>query len=212
MCPDVSSTAFESPWRDPRFPGTWPKARNRAAAWPPFFFCRCYQRRMPSSRPVLCFAFAATEKVDIVLRVPHLRQGPAYPGQNPKESNCKPKRAVIHGRFRSEDHGVCSRARRLRAASHEPSATCRFTRGLTQSSDKPAPSLLPSTLFSLPFLPVLPLLPLPALSPLSPFPLPKLLCKSSRTRREGLGRSSSVSKSGLAGPWMVSSLKKKDAT
>ena len=142
---------------------------------------------------LFALAKAVTEKVDIVLRVPQLRQGPANPRQNPKERNCKPKRAVSHGRFRLEDRGVSSRARLLRAASHEPSATCRFARGLTQSSDKHAPSLLP----------FLPLLPLPALSPLSPFLLPKLLCKSSRTRRQGLGRSSSVSKSGLAGPWMV---------
>ena len=43
---------------------------------PFFFFCFGDQRRMRPSRPVVCFAFAATEKVVIVLRIPRLRQGP----------------------------------------------------------------------------------------------------------------------------------------
>ena len=128
------------------------------------------------------------KKVDIVLRVPHLRQRPVHPGQNPKERNCKPKRAVSHGRFRLEDRGVCPRARLLQAvlarAALATSASC-SPRTRFDAVQRQACSLPP------PFLPLLPLLPLPALSPLSPFPLPKLLCKSSRTRRECLGRSSS---------------------
>ena len=180
MCPDVSSTTFDSPWRDPRYRGTWPRARSRvAAAWSLLFFA-----------DVTCVGccLRPQKKVDIVLRVPQLRQGPAYPGQNPKERNCKPKRAVSHERLRSEDHGVCPRARLLQAvlarAARGTSASCcprsRFDAVQRQACSPPPP-----------FLPVLPLLPLPALSPLSPFPLPKLLCKSSRTRRQGLGRSSS---------------------
>ena len=114
-------------------------------------------------------------KIDIVLRVPQLRQGPAYPGQNPKERNCKPKRAVSHGMFRSEDHGVCSRARLLhavlaRAALATPASCCPRTR--VDAVQRQACSLPPL------LLPVLPIHPLPALSLLSPFHLPKLLCKT----------------------------------
>ena len=127
---------------------------------------------MRPSRPLVCFAFAATEKVDIVLRAPHLRQGPAYPGQNPKERNCKPERAVIHRRFRSEHHGVCPRARLLqavlaRAALATPASCCR--RGSVDAVQREACSLPPL------LLPLLPLHPLPALSPPLSFSPPKAL-------------------------------------
>ena len=60
--------------------------RYRTTCLPPgpFFFCFCDQRRMRPSRPVLCFAFAATEKVVIVLRIPRLRQGPCVPLTQPR--------------------------------------------------------------------------------------------------------------------------------
>ena len=102
-------------------------------------------------------------------------KGLARPGHSLKERNCKPKRAV-HGRFRSEDHGVCPRVRAgLARSALDTSASCRIAPGLTQSSDKPAPpSFLPPSSPSP-----------PSPRPLSPSPLPK----SSRTRREGLGKS-----------------------
>ena len=50
----------------------------------PSFFLLCDQRRMRPSRPVVCFAFAATEKVVIVLRIPRLRQGPCVPWTQPQ--------------------------------------------------------------------------------------------------------------------------------
>ena len=60
----------------------------------------------------------------------------------------------------AQERGFCG------LASQEMSATCRFTRGLTQSNDKPAPpSSLPPSSPSPPS----------ALSPLSPLSLPKAL-------------------------------------
>ena len=102
---------------------------------------------------------------------PHLRQGPAYPGQNPKERNCKPKRAVIHRRFKSEDHSACPRARLLQTvlarAALGTSASC-CPRTSVDVVQRQACSLILSSS------PVLPLLPFPPLSPLS-FSLPKAL-------------------------------------
>ena len=39
---------------------------------------------MRPSRPIVCFAFAATEKVVIVLRTPRLRQGYSVPWTQPQ--------------------------------------------------------------------------------------------------------------------------------
>ena len=142
MCPDVSSTTFDSPWRDPRYRRTWPRARSRvAAAWSLLFFAD-----VTCVGCCLLLPLRPQKKVDIVLRVPQLRQWPAYPRQNPKERNCKPKLAVSHERLRSEDHGVCPRARLLQAVlARAALATCK----LLSSHEKPAPSLLSSSLFSL---------------------------------------------------------------
>ena len=120
---------------------------------PFFFFCLCDQRRMRPSRPVVCFAFAATEKVVIVLRIPRLRPRAL------RALDTAPRSATVSPNVRSTEGSgrritVCAqRARLLRAgiarAALETSASCRFPRGLTQSSDKPAPpSLLPPSSLS----------------------------------------------------------------
>ena len=114
VCPDVSSTTYDRPWRDPRYRTTL--SYNVPAAWSFFFFCFCDQRRMRPSRPVVCFAFAATEKVVIVLRIPRLRQGPYVLQTQPrgaqlKAQTCGPRKVQVGGsRCVPKERGFCGLA------------------------------------------------------------------------------------------------------
>ena len=179
MCPDVSSTTFDRPWRDHVTAQRCRKPEAERLPPGPSFFV-AYVTSVECAQAALLYALPLQpQKKSLSCCASHVcAKGLTCPGHSPKERNRKPKRAV-HGRFRSEDHGVCPKSEAFAGC---PRTTCSGhicklqNRSRVDAVQRQACStLLPSSLFSL--------LPLPALSPLSPSPSP--LPKSSRTRREG---------------------------